>query len=324
MTTKDKVEGGKAYGSENIKVLEGLEGVRQKFDVVEISKRIRRKGDRLLLSRELEIRPRILQSAKDEGRILSILPSIQKSKASILARLRTDREVRLFAKKYNLNDIPARKLIKLVREWSLSIQSNPRLLISDDEHDLIIGSLLGDASIRQREKNSCFRFSHSINYSAYANWKMNKMLNFSISEFREVKRRFKDRIIHALDFSTKTHPIFNYYRELFYGSGKKRVTKEILEQINPRSLAVWICDDGSYSNTQDYIILCTYSFSLEEHQLMKKFFEERFGLNPTIGFRDGKYYYLRFKRVDSRKLINIVRMFIPDCMKYKIGEIKND
>jgi len=56
---------------------------------------------------------------------------------------------------------------------------------------------------------------------------------------------------------------------------------------------------------------------------MKKFFNEKFGLNPTIGFRDGKYYYLRFKQDDSKKLIEIVRPFIPESMKYKIGE-KND
>ena len=123
--------------------------------------------------------------------------------------------------------------------------------------------------------------------------------------------------------STRTHPVFNYYRELFYINNKKTITKQILNQLNPRSLAIWVCDDGSYNNKQGYIILCTNSYSLEEHELIKEFFKERFSLDPTIGFRDNKYYYLRFKQEDSKKLIKIIKPFIPKSMKYKIREIQN-
>ena len=53
---------------------------------------------------------------------------------------------------------------------------------------------------------------------------------------------------------------------------------------------------------------------------MKKYFNEVWGLDPTIGFRDNKYYYLRFKQDDSEKLIDIIKLYIPKGMKYKIGE----
>ena len=118
----------------------------------------------------------------------------------------------------------------------------------------------------------------------------------------------------------KTHPVFNYYRKLFYKNNFKAICQDLLEHLNSRSLAIWTCDDGSFSKKQGYIILCTNSFNFEEHKLMKEFFNKRFGLTPTIGFRDKKYYYLRFNKEDSRKLIEIVRPFVPDCMKYKIGE----
>ena len=110
---------------------------------------------------------------------------------------------------------------------------------------------------------------------------------------------------------------------MFYKDGRKVIDKKILGQLNPRSLAIWVCDDGSYSNTQDYIILCTNSYSLEEHKLIKEFFEKRFELSPTIGFRDNKYYYLRFKKEDTQKLIKIIKPFIPESMIYKIGVSKN-
>ena len=174
--------------------------------------------------------------------------------------------------------------------------------------------------MRKREKNCSFKFSHSLRQKSYAKWKSDILNGFRVSEFREVKRKIKNNIINAIDFSTHTHEVFNYYRDLFYDrKGRKKITKEILNQLNPKSLAIWICDDGSYETRQGYIILCTNSYTLEEHKLMKDFFNEKFGLDPTIGFRDGKYYYLRFKKEDSKKLIQIIKSFIPKCMLYKIG-----
>ena len=313
----------KEYSAEKITVLEGLEAVRKRFDIVELSKMIKRKGDVLVLSQKLKIKPRSLNLALEEVRILSLFPDIHKSKANALSRLRTDREIIKFAGLYNINKLKVRELYKYVKKWNKDIQEDPLSLLNQEEHDLIIGGLLGDASLRQRNKNCCFRFTHSIKQENYAEYKMNILTNFHISEFREVKRKIGNNIIHAIDFSTKTHSIFNYYRNLFYKNGRKVITKEILEKLNPGALAIWICDDGSYDNRQGYIILCTNAFSLGEHQLMKKFFNDMYGLDPTIGFRDGKYYYLRFKQEDSKKLINIIKPFIPNCMKYKIGE-KNE
>ncbi|MEK6933135.1 MAG: hypothetical protein AABW56_05080, partial [Nanoarchaeota archaeon] len=136
-------------------------------------------------------------------------------------------------------------------------------------------------------------------------------------------RKLNGHNIETLELATATHYVFNYYRKLFYKNGKKIITRDILNLLNPRSLAIWICDDGSYDNRQGYIVLCTNSFTLEEHKIMQKYFREVWGLIPTIGFRDKKYYYLRFKQEDSKKLIEIIKPFIPKFMKYKIGE-KND
>lgn len=311
------------YDASSIKVLEGLEGVRRRFDVVELSKRIKKQGDVLILSQELKIKPRILQSAVDEGRILSFFPNLDKSKAGILARLRTDRELKIFSEKYDIFNTSARNLIKLVGKWNQDIQENPLLLVSQEEHDLIVGSLMGDASIRQRDKNSCFRVAHTIKQEAYINCKMNILKDFRMSEFNKRIRIINNREVIMIYLSTKTHPVFNYYRKLFYNANRKVITQEILNQITPRSLAFWVCDDGSFSNTQGYIILCTNAYTFEEHNLMKEFFNKKFGVNPTIGFRDGKYYYLRFRQEDSKKLIEIVKPFIPSCMLYKIGGINN-
>ncbi len=309
----------KSYDAGAIKVLEGLEGVRKNFDVVELSRKIKKKGDVLILSNELKIKPRILNSAIDEGRVLRIIPNIQKSKAGILAGLRTDREIAIFKQKHDFGKISPKKLRELVKGWQNNLQKNPHLMLTSIEHDLILGSLMGDASVRKREKNSCFRVAHSIKQKDYIEWKLEILKYFNISEFEERKRIINEREVKMIYLATKTHQVFNYYRNLFYREGMKKITLEILNQLTPRSLAIWVCDDGSYNNKQGYIVLCTNSFSFEEHKLMKEFFNKKFGLDPTIGFRDGKYYYLRFKQEDTGKLINIIEPFIPNSMLYKIG-----
>ena len=308
----------KSYKAEDIQVLSRLNSVRKNFDLVKLAHKIKKRGDLLILSKELKIKPRILALAKDEGRILANFPNLEKSKACILARLRTDRELRLFAKKYDIYKISARGLLQLVIIWNKDIQKNPLLFIEKKEHDLIIGSLLGDASIRQREQNSCLRISHSIKQGTYINWKHNVLKNFVFSEFYKRKRILNNQEVEMVILATKTHPVFNYYRNLFYKNNRKVINKNVLEHINTRSLAIWICDDGSFDRTYGYIILCTNSYNLDEHRLLKEFFNRKFGLNPTIGLRDKKYFYLRFKKDDSKKLIEFIKPFIPKGMEYKI------
>ena len=313
----------KEYSAEKITVLEGLDAVRKKFDIVELTKRAKKRGDSLILSKELKIKYSSLRHAVEECRILSFFPNVHKSKVNALSRLKTNRELKKFADLYAINNLQVRQLYKLVKKWNKDIQKNPFLFISEDEHDLIMGSLLGDASIRQRDRNCCFRVAHSLKQKEYINWKLDKLKLFNISEFVERKKIINNRELNIIELSTKTHPVFNYYRNLFYKEDRKIIRNEMLEQLNPFSLAIWICDDGSYETKQGYIILCTNAFSLEEHNSMKKFFNSKFGLDPTIGFRDNKYYYLRFKQNDSKKLIEIVKPFIPPSMIYKIGEKNN-
>lgn len=309
------------YTASQIKV---LEAVRDALDLPEIANQIVKRGDSLNKARELNIRPDVFNRAMAETRILNLLPNTQTSKAAILSSLKTDGEVLLFSKKYDIKNISARTLKKLIREWNSKIQENPNMLLTDQQNDLIVGSTIGDASVRQRDKNCNFRVGHTKKQQKYLMFKYDLLKEFTKSEPSWNTRNIKGiHIVRTLEMSTKTHYVFNFYRRLFYKNGRKIITRKALDLLNPRSLAFWVCDDGSFDNRQGYIILCTNSFSKKEHEIMKKYFNEVWNLDPTIGFRDNKYYYLRFKQEDSKKLIKIIRPHIPKSMKYKVGE-KNE
>ena len=260
----------------------------------------------------------------NKKRTRKVISDLSESRAAILHGLKTDREIKIFSEKYgDLNKIPARKLRALILKWNKSLEKNPKHLLTKKEQDLILGTVIGDGNIRQREKYSCLRFGHSKKQKKYYEHKTQIMNKFRISENRETKRKIKNHYIEGYDFATRTHPVFNYYRKLFYNNEEKEITSKILNKLNSRSLAYWICDDGSYCISGENMILCTNSFSKEEHILMKEYFNKKWKLDPTIGFRDKKYYYLRFKKEDTKKLIKIIKPYIPKSMRYKIGG-KND
>ena len=64
----------KNYSADGMKYLEGFgeaSEARKNLDVVGLWQRIKKKGDRLIVSQEIQLRPRIVQYLKDEGRILA-------------------------------------------------------------------------------------------------------------------------------------------------------------------------------------------------------------------------------------------------------------
>ena len=298
-----------------------LDEIRKNYDISDFSNLER--GQHKLVASRLGVKSGVISRISYEARILNLFPNLEKSKSIALARLRLDKELILFSKKYDIYNLSVKQIYTLVKQWRKDIENNPKLILTDLQHDLIIGSTLGDSNIRQRNKNCMFRVGHSPKQKKYIEWKFEILKEFNSKGIKLTQRVIKDRLVSTHNLDINTHYVFNFYRKLFYNNGIKVITREILDYLTPRSLAIWLCDDGSYCKRLRYIILCTNSYSLEEHKVIKKYFEEVWELSPTIGFRDNEYYYLRFKVEDTKKLVEIVKPFIPKSMGYKIGE-KNE
>ena len=279
-----------------------------------------RRGNFKDLAKKLSVSRPTISRMVNEIRILEFFPSLNKSKAEPLSRLKTKRDLFLFSQKNDIFNLSTRKITNLVKKWNKSLEKNPHIIVNDLEHDLIIGSTLGDANIRQRNRNCMFRVGHTLKQKKYLEWKISVLKEFKTKGVTFNQRKINNRALDIYNFDLNTHYVFNFYRKLFYNKkGRKIITKDLLKQINQRSLAFWLCDDGSYCKKQKYIILCTNAFSLKEHKLLKNFFKKEFNLNPTIGFRDNKYHYLRFKKDDTAKFVEMVKPFLPLSMHYKVG-----
>ncbi len=306
------------YKAINIQVLKGLERIRQNYDLKSLLEESKKYKSIKEFSKNINIEEKSLGRALREAKILQKFPSLDRSKAGPLNHFKIEKELDLFSQKVDINNITFRELRRVIKNWDKKIEKNPKILLSSLQGDLIIGSLMGDANARKRWGLTYFRCGHSEKQKRYLKWKYNQFTNFIQSN---IHISIKKNRSPMYEFQTLSHNIFNFYHKLFYKYGRKQISKEVLNKLNPRSLAFWICDDGSYCNSLHYIILCTNSFSYKEHILMKEYFNEKWDLNPAIGFRDNKYYYLRFTVKDTKKLISIIRKFIPiKNMLYKIGE----
>ena len=106
---------------------------------------------------------------------------------------------------------------------------------------VILGSLLGDASLEGIPGTRRMRVTHGIDRFAYARWKYDRLGAFA-----------DEPVWHgeaAVGFRTIAHPLFDDLAPLFYRGarcrGTKRVRRQIvLQHLTPLGLAVWMADLG--------------------------------------------------------------------------------
>lgn len=189
--------------------------------------------------------------------------------------------------------------------------------LPEETKQIICGSLLGDATLEKCKKNSSFYEAHCLNQEDYIRWKVEKLSMLNPHLFY----RCKNKPMKDIAFHTRTFLVFNEYRNLFYPYGRKRITREILNQLESLGLAVWIMDDGTYSYNGSRINIATNDFSFNEQLLIKEWFQKRYGITPVV-YSQNNQFYISFGVRDTKSLIDVVKPFIIPSMRYKIGEDK--
>lgn len=89
-----------------------------------------------------------------------------------------------------------------------------------------------------------------------------------------------------ISFSTLKYALFNWaYEDFYVKDGHKNikiVPKDIINKLTPVSLAYWIMDDGSFSKSKGYLILCTDSYSKENVLYLTSILETKFNLSSSL------------------------------------------
>ncbi len=197
-------------------------------------------------------------------------------------------------------------------------------VLTDEQRSFIIGSLLGDGTMRMglRAANANFKVEQGIAQKAYVFWKYHILKPLV---FTEPKISYRYGSVGKYEkswwFRTIRHPLLTDIYNMFYTEqikvGKKIVPHDIANHLDPLAIAVWIMDDGSYSNGT--INISTYSFTLEEIKILQNVFEKVFKVISNY-YRDrNKGYRMYFNKTETKKLISLIYPYIIPEMRYKIG-----
>lgn len=204
--------------------------------------------------------------------------------------------------------------------------NNLNKIFTNEHKQVLLGSIMGDATLTQNGVNCYFDEIHSMRQYEYLKWKEQY---FNIFNGKIVEKKNTDKKTGknhpAVRLSTSSLPVFTRNRKMFYPDGKKCITIEILNKINELGLTIWYLDDGHVSLPDDIIMISTDAFTYDEHLIMQEWFKERFNVNPEIKKRN-ETYYIVFNVDDSRKLLGIFKTIfnkydLPEAMRYKLGTL---
>jgi hypothetical protein len=183
---------------------------------------------------------------------------------------------------------------------------------------IIIGTLLGDASIPKllgRRKSYSIRWSHSLKQEEYCLWKLNQSKLSMGMYYRSRKDLRTNKIYECLEVYSKQIDLIEF-RNLFYINNVKKVSKQLLDSLEPLSIAVWFCDDGSlyYNGNNCHMTLGVDGFDDESKQNIITYFNEKWGIQF-------KYHQARIRTtsvVFAEKFEELFGKYFPDFMNYKL------
>lgn len=203
--------------------------------------------------------------------------------------------------------------------------------LTDRQKEILYGTLMGDS---KRMSPSSAGFGHGTFQMEYLAWKFKEFLSVASKDsWKEasIKSRKTGRILKGWRFYTHANSDIEKIIEQFYGSGTKQVTREILDNLTPLSIAVWFQDDGTTDFRHAYKIktgynmnpipkFCTESFSLDSCNAIKKWFLEKYGIKVRLKQRtkDKEGHRVIVCNQYVQKFFDLIRPHILPMFQYKI------
>lgn len=193
----------------------------------------------------------------------------------------------------------------------------------------IIGTLLGDSWISNRNEYGCEQISENL---ILKKKEIIDRISPEIHTYIHSRQRkptdFNKNPKRTYILQTNKHPYFEKLRNLLYINGSKQVTINILNKLTPEGIALWLMDDGyldykKSSNTRN-IRICTDSFDEFSIKQIKQYFSDTHNIQTKVMMHIARKGYLPKPRIsfgakEMQKLILLVyKYFLPEFF-YKIN-----
>jgi recombination protein RecA len=183
--------------------------------------------------------------------------------------------------------------------------------IREDQMKLILGSALGDGSLRYAsDHNVAFRVGHGEKQRAYCEWKHEMLAPFGNAI---------GRTGNGIGFDTIPMRQLAWVHEAVYATaGGRTVSDELIEQLDERAIAAWYCDDGTFSGhykrwgNGKAELCCPALSNADKERLADRI--EKLGMGrPTVRDRD-----LLFSGERTRMLHEKIAPYVHPSLDYKL------
>jgi hypothetical protein len=192
---------------------------------------------------------------------------------------------------------------------------------SKEQMELIIGTVLGDASLVKSEYTTKLSFRHNKKNEDWVYIKGNCLTDFGWTPFKEYNS--------TIPSATHAQVSFNGLWDAFYTpSGVKIIPLILLKKyLSPRLLATWYLDDGSICNREPNprnrrptASIATCSFTKDEVDVAVEILTKAGYECHTVsqGYDYGGYWNIKFTVEGSQALFEDIAKYVPESMRYKL------
>lgn len=205
--------------------------------------------------------------------------------------------------------------------------------LSDHTKAIICGTLLGDGCliIGKGYKNARLLIRHSTQQEEYFNWLSQNLAEISCPKSIQKQSESKDSYSKKakLLFQSRALESLTMFHQLTYEKKRLSIQRHWLNKLNPLSLAIWWCDDGSIiGSPRKRGVICTDGFDKKSVQILARYLQKVWNVNATVApiRRDRKYgnyskqeyFRLWFSTNELKKFLRIIMPYIPvSSMIYK-------
>ena len=216
--------------------------------------------------------------------------------------------------KCHISSIEARR-----KKFNLKVNRKNRILnienFSEEEFQVLYGTLLGDAYLSCPKNNVQGSFTHCLKQKEFIEYKQSLLKRFCepvrIVNKKDKRPKFKKEYQQYYCYIKGSKALNNLYPKV-YKNKIKYINKELLYKLNGLGIAIWFMDDGSKIN-YSYTI-ATMGFSLEDVNTIKLFLKEKFNIECTICKNKNLYIKAKSKHIFT----NLIKPYIIPSMIYKL------
>jgi len=198
--------------------------------------------------------------------------------------------------------VPAEELV-VGKDYLLldsSKNQKSKILLNDDQYQIVLGSYLGDGSLEKRSDYNTYRLTLTQGQKQL-NYLLEKASAFNIPDIRKGYSGY-----------TGEQSIFTCTSKTFI---LEKPIWECLLDMDEKALAIWYMDDGSLSNSYN-VTLHSNKYSYEEQEYLVNILKDNFNITASIRKRKD-YYCLCLTKENGKRLLELTAPYINDDVRYK-------